>query len=728
MVSRREFLAIVSAASAAAAIPGCGPILQGSTDDSDLPRSSFDRFAVLKRQSPRIKSMIPDAVLSVGNGNFAFNVDCTGLQSLPGAYTMIPLATMSHWGWHTRPLPAGMNLANFRYKMYNFHGKQVPYATDSGGQAELFNYLRENPHRLNLGRVGLVLDARPLAAAQVTNIDQHLDLATGVITSRFNLEGQPVEVVTCCHPQYDGIALQIKSELLRGGRLGVLVQFGYGSSSWGGDGAVWTSPALHQTVPYTEPRSPKQVTLNRTVDQTRYGVRVDLRAASPELREIAPHQFLLTGPASGPLETSICFDAEQFRGTLLYTFAEAREASEKGWKAFWSRGAAIDMGNCTDGRAPELERRVVLSQYLTALHCAGQYPSQESGLLCNSWYGKFHLEMHWWHSVHFSLWNRQKYFGKSMFLYTKILDSARARAARQGFKGARWPKMLGPDGEDSPSPVGPLLIWQQPHPIYYAELCYRDDPTVDTLKRWRDIVVESAEFMASYAQFVPARNQYILGPALRTVSENNDDTAINPTWELAAWRFGLSTAQKWLERLGQPRNAEWDKVLNNLAKAPVKDGLYTLHEGQDTFTTQWAWEHPANLGALGVLPGDGIDPAIMAATARKVREMWDFDRTWGWDNPTAAMCAARTLQPELAVDYLTMESPRNRYLANGCNFCRDGNNAVPVYLPGNGGLLSAIALMAAGWDCGPTKAVGANPGFPKNGKWNVKTEGFRRFI
>jgi hypothetical protein len=42
-----------------------------------------------------------------------------------------------------------------------------------------------------------------------------------------------------------------------------------------------------------------------------------------------------------------------------------------------------------------------------------------------------------------------------------------------------------------------------------------------------------------------------------------------------------------------------------------------------------------------------------------------------------------------------------------------------LYLPGNGGLLTAVAMMAAGWD-GNEKA---NPGFPDDGKWNVHWEG-----
>lgn len=41
--------------------------------------------------------------LQVGNGNFAFGVDVTGLQ------TFKPFATMSTWGWHNFSLPITPN-------------------------------------------------------------------------------------------------------------------------------------------------------------------------------------------------------------------------------------------------------------------------------------------------------------------------------------------------------------------------------------------------------------------------------------------------------------------------------------------------------------------------------------------------------------------------------------------------------------------------------------------
>ena len=69
----------------------------------------------------------------------------------------------------------------------------------------------------------------------------------------------------------------------------------------------------------------------------------------------------------------------------------------------------------------------MLSQYLLATNEAGSLPPQESGLFNNGWYGKFHLEMHWWHAAHYALWDRWPLFERSLDWYRRILPSARLR-------------------------------------------------------------------------------------------------------------------------------------------------------------------------------------------------------------------------------------------------------------------------------------------------------------
>ncbi|HWW74122.1 MAG TPA: hypothetical protein VNZ44_01930, partial [Pyrinomonadaceae bacterium] len=93
------------------------------------------------------------------------------------------------------------------------------------------------------------------------------------------------------------------------------------------------------------------------------------------------------------------------------------------------------------------------------------------------------------------------------------------------------------------------------------------------------------------------------------------------------------------------------------------------------------------------------------------------DETWGWDYPMTAMTAARLGDGRAAVDALLLETPKNRYLPNGHNYQRPN---LPLYLPGNGGLLYAVALMAGGWRDAPRAHA---PGFPSDGTWTVRHEG-----
>jgi len=94
--------------------------------------------------------------------------------------------------------------------------------------------------------------------------------------------------------------------------------------------------------------------------------------------------------------------------------------------------------------------------------------------------------------------------------------------------------MVGPGGRESPSTIGPFLIWQQPHPIYFAELIYRARPEPRVLEAYRDLVFETAAFMASFAAWDEAAGQYHLGPPLIPAQEiHPPETTFDPTFELA---------------------------------------------------------------------------------------------------------------------------------------------------------------------------------------------------
>ena len=699
------------------------------TNQGDKPRpalassnfqvAKIDRHALVTRHNVTLEE--PDSLtpLTVGNGRFAFTADITGLQTFPEYHQAgMPLSTESQWGWHSTPNPNNYKMSDV-FVEYDSGGKKVPYASDRSSRYSLAGiWLRANPHRLNLGQIGFVIkksDGSLVNIDDLQNTSQTLDLWNGLLTSEFAIDNSKVKVETVCHPDRDILAVRIESELLRENKLLVSLKFPYGIEEWGGS-ADWTKPDRHTTQCNIEDNKAQ---FTRILDADKYYVNLTCSEGG-QIKSKLQHEYEIYRVEGDTLEIVLAFSPTEMEEQLP-DFETVRSAASNYWQKFWSSGAAIDFSQCTDPRAPELERRVVLSQYLTAIQCAGDKPPQETGLTMNSWFGKFHLEMHWWHAVHFALWDRLPLLERSLPWYQKTLPMAQATAKLQGYQGARWPKMTSPDGRDSPSTVGVFLIWQEPHPIYYAELCYRTHPDKETLEKYKDIVFETAKFMASYPVWDEAGQRYVLGPALIPAQEsygNYKRTNLNPTFELAYWYWALDTAQKWRQRLGMERDEQWDKVINNLSQPTIRDGVYA---GIETPPYTIYQDHPSMLCALGLLTQTPlIDPNVMKKTLDDVFAKWEYSSTWGWDYPVMAMTAARLGEPEKAIDALFLDTPKNRYLVNGHNY---QSARLPLYIPGNGGLLTAIAMMAAGWDGCPDKPA---PGFPDNGQWNIRYEGFKK--
>ena len=756
-LTRREFIGGIAATGALA---GLG--------DGQKPSSKIDRYALVSRHNPVLRKIDPLSPLSVGNGEFAFTCDVTGLQTFPEEYANgMPLCTMSQWGWHTKPLPDHLKGKELKLNEYDTYGRKVGYMTTKTGQEELFDWLRENPHRLHLGQIGFRLlksDGSEAKASDISQIKQKLDLWSGVIHSEFTFDNSRVKVWTAAHPEIDALAVEVESELLKTGRLSIRMLFPYGSQTMAA--ADWAQPNRHQTD--IESKQGKYVELNRVLDKDKYSV--DLRwSGNGVFQKLKPHEFSLSFANENLINFAVQFAPVRSSGMLPPADLTLRKTFEH-WKNFWLTGAAVDFTGSTDKRAPELERRVVLSQYLTAIQCSGSLPPQETGLTTNSWYGKYHIEMHWWHAAQFALWNRFPLLDRSLDWYNKVLPSARERAKQQGYKGARWAKMTDETGRDSPSPVGTLLIWQQPHAIFYAELAYLNSPTKATLTRFQNIVEETATWMADYAHYDAAKDRYVLGPPVIPAQENHPARETwNPTFELEYWHFGLKTAQKWRERLALGRRPEWDTIIAKLSKLPTGSpgnskttalptpaananidtimlaqqqndaakkqtatavlepfdpatSVYWAHENAPRSFTERNHDHPSMLAALGILTGEKIDRETMRRTLKTVMKVWDWPSTWGWDYPMIAMTAARLGETTIAIDALMIDTPKNKYSANGHNYQRPN---LPLYLPGNGGLLYAIALMSGGWKDAPK---GNAPGFPKDGTWTVRAEGFDRSV
>ena len=202
----------------------------------------------------------------------------------------------------------------------------------------------------------------------------------------------------------------------------------------------------------------------------------------------------------------------------------------------------------------------------------------------------------------------------------------------------------------------------------------------------------------------------------------------------------LDIANEWRELQGLPRDARYDAVaagLGGLALDPAEDPpAYSFNVnaaccyvnrstcppgrfgGRDACSAQSG--HPMPAGVLGWVDGRrfgdryGVDAAVANATTRAIVERWGWASggAWGWDMPLVAMAQVRQgWEPEAAVATLLMNVSRNEYIRVGYN-----NFGTFLYLPGNGGTLLTVGMMAAGTSTSP------RCNFPA--AWNVACEGF----
>ena len=124
----------------------------------------IDRRAVVERHNVETAKTNPKSPAQVGNGEFAYNFDITGMQ------TFVPFNTLAHWAWHIAPEPRGGE--DFGGVPFKVKGKTVFLPVDreplkypqwrrdfpdfklSDAQKRRARWLAQNPSAFNLGRIG----------------------------------------------------------------------------------------------------------------------------------------------------------------------------------------------------------------------------------------------------------------------------------------------------------------------------------------------------------------------------------------------------------------------------------------------------------------------------------------------------------------------------------------------------------------------------------------------
>lgn len=674
-------------------------------------KTGIDRHALVTRHNIEWNDV--NGQIPLGNGEFCFNADGTGLQTFGGN-------TMSHWGWHSFPLPPGITSDQIPSTGTFQKGRITGPDIFPQGTSAIRSWMFDNPHVFNLGRIRLTKSGGvQLDSGEIKNLKRKMDLWSGIHSSEFYVDDKLVKVITCVHPAMDMVTFRIESELLENGNLEIVVDFPYPDlqrgKPWSGN---FEQVNGHRTVLLNSPGNRYRADFLHEIDSFKYYSTLvcngDGKLAVPDDSQSNAFRILSGGASSIEF---ICAFSDSPLPAKLDDFRLTFKKCTRNWQDFWKSGGAIDLSGSTDPRWKELERRIVLSQYLLAVQSAGSFPPSEAGLMeVDPWRGQFHMEMTWWHLAHYGLWNRWSMAEDAIDCYRKFIPAAGELSRQLGYKGLKWPKSVGPEGRSAPWAGNQVLLWKQPHPIFFAELEYRLRPGPVTLKKWSDIIEGTATHMADYAIYDAGAGVYHLDPVMPPSEQGITRDAV---FDLAYWRWGLDHAQIWRKRMNKAPDPFWHKVRKNLAPLPVDSGVYVhSSEWHDTYIKR-AWEHPDPVGVIGMLPPvEGVDRETAHRTLLKIWQTWDWKRCWGWDFPWFAMAAARLGEPKLAVDALLKDAgTKNFYDTRGV--CTGG--PCP-YLPGNGGLLYAVAMMAAGWDGAPDRQA---PGFPDDGTWTVRWEGLK---
>lgn len=592
--------------------------------------------------------------LSIGNGNLCFTSDPTGLQTFYKQYKEIPLCTMSNKIWAGCYVENNLPLEDYKTRL----GRKVSYMTQSKGNPSLYESLRKNLFKFNLFH--LVFDYNgEILIKDISNISQRLSLYNGEIESRFYLVGVEVNVTSVIDQEKDILGFVIKSSLLNKG--------------------------LKVKLIMENPDSNKEGYNEDTFGLTTSIQNQKITRLTPSIK----YEFYYKTNGNQPTcidNNNISFETTKESLNLAFSLTKDFNYSKsKTFPIFWDETKDLSFSNY------ELGKKTILSLYLIKINSTGIYPPSETGLTCNSWYGKFHLEMQPIHLLGFIRFGHYKEVYKQLNYFLDIYKSSKIRAISQGYDGVRWPKMTDPNGQDSPSNIGPLLVWQEPSLIIILEELYKVNPVLENYKKFIPLIVDIMKFIKSFV-VLDNDTYYLDNPMLSMQEVYPYNEVDSPLFETELFRYALKLGLNWLERFNMPVEDDYKNIIQKLVKPRVKDNYYMpMQKGDDDYT-KYNTDHPMVIGCYSLFKSDYIDNEIMTNTLDKVIECWNYDTIWGWDFGMLALCALNLGDPYKAIRFIEMAYPKNTYLKNGHN--KQANRTdLPIYLPGNGMLLLFISYL-----------------------------------
>ena len=568
--------------------------------------------------------------VTIGNGDFAITLDQTGTQSLYEIYKDIPLSTMSNKNWF--------------YK----DKKDIKPSYVDGKAYMLFNLdndpnyqiNRQYPFKYSFMQILLYDNDKLIDINNIKDVKQELDLYKGIVTSSLNYKEKINKTISFIYQDHDEFNFKLQSD-----NLNLALKFNYPS--------------------YTKNGYRLDILPNVLVKEDRITLLYDDKnSLSFKLKSSSKYQIV---------ENTLIFDDNNVSFSLALDEIKEGKLLDEFWKC--DNGIIIDN--------EELVKKMVLSKYLLHVNSTGIYPPQESGLTYNCWNSKFHLEMHLIHS----LWNiYNNHVGdlvKSFDYYLSIMPSSLKRASLNGYKGLRFPKMTGPDGEDSPSNIGPLLIWQAPHILFMLQEIYYLYNKENIIKKYEPLISGTIDFMISFLTLKDSKYQ-MLDPLLEACESIPLDRCQNPSFELEYWRYTLERQPKIDTVLYGHQRYDYLDITSKIITPKEDDGIYLKTYGVIDKYDLYK-DHPTEGFLMSFFKSKIVDKEKMVKTIDYILKNMDLSSYWGWDFPFLGLSLLNCGEIEKSIEVTQLNTINNQYLYNGYN--TSPRDDLKAYLPGNGAFL-----------------------------------------
>lgn len=568
--------------------------------------------------------------VTIGNGDFAITLDQTGTQSLYETYKDIPLSTMSNKNWFYKDKknikPSYVD--GKAYMLFNLDN-DPNYQTN-----------RQYPFKYSFMQILLYDNDKLIDINNIKDVKQELDLYKGIVTSSFNYKEKINKTISFIYQDHDEFNFKLQSD-----NLNLALKFNYPS--------------------YTKNGYRLDILPNVLVKEDRITLLYDDKnSLSFKLKSSSKYQIV---------ENTLIFDDNNVSFSLALDEIKEGKLLDEFWKC--DNGIIIDN--------EELVKKMVLSKYLLHVNSTGIYPPQESGLTYNCWNSKFHLEMHLIHS----LWNiYNNHVGdlvKSFDYYLSIMPSSLKRASLNGYKGLRFPKMTGPDGEDSPSNIGPLLIWQAPHILFMLQEIYYLYNKENIIKKYEPLISGTIDFMISFLTLKDSKYQ-MLDPLLEACESIPLDRCQNPSFELEYWRYTLERQPKIDTVLYGHQRYDYLDITSKIITPKEDDGIYLKTYGVIDKYDLYK-DHPTEGFLMSFFKSKIVDKEKMVKTIDYILKNMDLSSYWGWDFPFLGLSLLNCGEIEKSIEVTQLNTINNQYLYNGYN--TSPRDDLKAYLPGNGAFL-----------------------------------------